>query len=153
MYQVQIIEDLEAEPVTLAEVKTFMTIDYTDFDDLLTSLITSAREESEEATGKAYGAKLIQVTGNDIIGITGIIEKVYPITPFISDGVWADESGNIDYQYNAGYSTVPQPLKIAIMARVATDFVYRQGITNEPRMAVWSAYIAKEFKYRTALCV
>lgn len=61
MFQAQIITDLTSEPVTLAEVKTFLEIDYTDFDTLLTSLIKSARIASEKFTGQSYGKKIAQV--------------------------------------------------------------------------------------------
>lgn len=153
MLQIEVITDLATEPVTLVEAKAFLGIDFTDFDTLITTLITSARLESERVTGKAYGAKLIQVTGNTYTDNTGEVVKIYPVTPFVSDEVWADEDANADYQYNAGFTTCPEDLKTAILMRVATGFAYREnGIAESVRMAV-NASIVTERRYVSQLCV
>lgn len=153
MYQTKVITDISTEPVTLSEAKTFLVIDFADFDTLITTLIKSARIASENVTGKAYGAKVIEVTGNDIVGLTKKVEKVYPVTPFVSDVVWADEDGNIDYRYNAGFTTLPEPYRTCILMRVATGFAYRQdGISEAVNRAI-NASIIQERQLVTALCV
>lgn len=61
-YQIQITESSPTEPVTLQEVKDFAVIDFEDDDDLLSAMITTAREDIEqrlnwklvEATAEAY---------------------------------------------------------------------------------------------------
>ena len=152
MLQIEVIEDLATEPVTLTEAKSFLGIDFNDFDTLITTLITSSRLESERVTGKAYGAKLIQVTGNSYTDNTGEVVKIYPVTPFVSAEVWADEDANADYQYNAGFTTCPEDLKTAILMRVATGFAYREnGIAEAVRMAV-NASIVTERRYVSQLC-
>lgn len=153
MYQTKVITDLATEPVTLIEAKAFLGIDFTDFDTLITTLIKSSRQASENVTGKAYGAKVIEVTGNDITGRTEEIERVYPVTPYVSDVVWADEDLNVDYRYNAGFTTLPEPYKTCILMRVATGFAYRQdGISEAVNRAV-NASIVQERQLVTALCV
>ena len=152
MLQIEVITDLATEPVTLVEAKAFLGIDFTDFDTLITSLITASRLESERVTGKAYGAKLIQVTGNTYTDNTGEVVKIYPVTPFVSAEVWADEDENVDYQYNAGFTTCPADLKQAILMRVATGFAYREnGIAESINMAV-NASIVSERRYVSQLC-
>jgi uncharacterized phiE125 gp8 family phage protein len=47
-YSIQVVETDTTEPVTLAEAKTWMKVDYTDDDDLITSMITGAREDIEQ---------------------------------------------------------------------------------------------------------
>lgn len=64
MIQTRVITDLITEPVILAEVKTFMEIDFTDFDTLLTRLIKQARISSELYTGLSYGKKKIELRSN-----------------------------------------------------------------------------------------
>lgn len=154
MLQVQVITDLAAEPVTLEEAKNFMGIDFDDFDPLIIALITASRVASERVTGKAYGAKVVQVTGNTYEGRSDCPTKVYPITPYVSDVEdWADEDGNVDYQYNAGYTVCPPDLKIAILMRIATGFASRQdGISESINKAV-NASIIVERGYVTQLAV
>lgn len=147
MLQIEVISDLAIEPVSLQEAKEFLSIDYNDFDTLLGLLITASRKASEKVSGKAYGAKIIQVTGNSYDGRTGDIERIYPITPYVSNVVWdgEDETGNVDYRYNAGFTTCPQDLKIAILMRVATGFAVRQnGISEAINKAVNSSIITEK---------
>ena len=150
MLQIQVITDLATEPVTLSEAKSFMNVDYSDFDSLITMLIKASREESERVTGKAYGAKVIQVTGNTQTNHDGNVEKIYPITPFVSDVVWVDEDDNTDYRYNAGFTTIPTDLKLAILQRVATGFAFRQDGFEMAISKAVNASINKELKVRTS---
>jgi len=64
MIQTRVLTDLIDEPVTLQEVKTFMEIDFSDFDTLLTRLIKQARISSELYTGLSYGKKEIKLVSN-----------------------------------------------------------------------------------------
>jgi hypothetical protein len=120
MIQVTILEDLEEEPVSLEDAKKWMQIDYPDFDDLIQMLIIAARQQSEKVSGQAYGLKTIKVTGNQKP------ERVYPIQPFVED-VTEDENEVKNYEYTAGFTTLPIELKVAVLQRVATGFAYRQN--------------------------
>lgn len=53
--------DLAAEPVTLAEVKEYGSIAYSDYDALLTALIKTARLQLERYTDKSFGEKTVQI--------------------------------------------------------------------------------------------
>jgi hypothetical protein len=64
MIQTRVLTDLIAEPVSLQEAKTFMEIDFTDFDALITRLIKQARISSEIYTGLSYGKKEIELVSN-----------------------------------------------------------------------------------------
>lgn len=145
MLQFKVITDLATEPVTLQEAKEFLNIDFSDWDSLLTMLIKSSRIQSEKVTGQAYGAKVVQVTGNTFD------EKIYPIGPYVSDATWADEDGIIDYQYNAGYDECPEDLKQAILQRVATGFAYRENGIGEAITKAVNASIYSEIKYKDLL--
>jgi len=153
MLQIEVITDISTEPITLQEAKNFLAIDYSDYDTLITNLITASREVVETNTGKASGTKLIQITDNSYSDRTGEIVKIYPITPFISNEDWSGENGNITYQYSAGYSECPQWFKFCILQRVATGFAYREnGITESINQAI-NASILTERKYVTQLAV
>jgi hypothetical protein len=140
MIQVTIKENLETEPITLHDAKNWMQIDYNDFDDLITILITASREQSEKVSGQAYGVKTIKVTGNEKQ------DRVYPIQPFIED-VTEDEEEVKNYEYKAGFVNLPMDLKVSVLQRVATGYAYRQnGVESAVNMAVNQAHNA-ELKY------
>jgi len=46
--------DSATEPLTLAEVKTYLRIDTTDYDNILTPLITTVRQLAEKITGRDF---------------------------------------------------------------------------------------------------
>ena len=142
MLQIEVITDLANEPVSLEEAKSFLQIDYPDWDSLISLLIIAARTESESYTGRAYGLKTIQITGNTDH------EKIYPILPYVESKFWEQEDENKDYRYEAGYSFLPADLKLSILMRVATGYSYREnGTTQAINMAV-NGSINKENKYR-----
>ena len=85
-FQVKIIDDIAAEPVTLAEVKSFLRIDadYSSEDTVLDLIITSAREKLEAQLNLAFGVKTLEVqfTGYGIelpYGPTGDIASIYKL--------------------------------------------------------------------------
>ena len=151
MYQYTVVTDLAQEPITLQMAKDFLGIDFNDFDSLITVLITSARRASERVTGKAYGPKVIKVTGNQYVDSTGKIARVFPVTPFVSNRVWYGENENIDYKYNAGFVDCPEDLKIAILMRVATGFAVRENGMTTAMNATVNASIITERQYVTLL--
>ena len=141
MISQRIIIDLVAEPVLLQDAKEWMQIDYPDFDSLILTLITACREQSEKASGQAYGIKTLEISGNE----KGV--KVYPTQPYIEDVVWVDEDGDKKYRYRAGFTSLPMDLKVAILQRVATGFAYRQnGLAEAINVAV-NQSIHAEQKY------
>lgn len=58
---IQVTSDLASEPVTATEAKLHLKIDYTDEDDLITSLIKVARQQLEKWSGLSFGAKTIKL--------------------------------------------------------------------------------------------
>ena len=115
-----------------------------------------SRQASEQSTGLAYGEKVIQVTGNSED------ERIYPIQPVPKDSevTWVGESTDktTDYRYKAGYGiadetgALPEPLKQAILQRVATAFVKRDNIAEAMALAVQSSQ-AYELMYRRVFIV
>lgn len=55
----KITEDVGAEPVTLAEMKTYGNITYSDYDALLTTFITVSRQMLQNACSKVFGSATI----------------------------------------------------------------------------------------------
>ena len=138
------------EPITLAEAKAWMQIDFSDWDTLITNeLIPAARIESEKASGMLYVERNVVITNNK----RG--ERIYPIGPWVAD-VTTDETEVANYTYTAGFNNsnpLPQDLHVAMLKRIATDFAYRQNLLNDQEYYAQKASISTELKYRADLFV
>ena len=133
------------EPITLAEAKAWMQIDFTDWDTLITNdLIPAARIESEKASGMLYVQRNVVITNNKKS------ERIYPIGPWVAD-VTTDETEIENYTYTAGFNNdnpLPQDLQIAMLKRIATDFAYRQNLIDAQTYYAQKSSITTELKYR-----
>jgi hypothetical protein len=136
------------EPITLQEAKTWMHIDYSDFDSLIADfLIPSAREASESASGQCYTVRTIQIQNNSKD------ERIFPWGPYIEDVTWANESldTTTNYQYSAGFNVanpLPIRLKNAMLKRIATGFAYKQNSIEEAVNATMNMSIVDETNFR-----
>ena len=133
------------EPITLAEAKAWMQIDFSDWDTLIQNeLIPAARIESEKASGMLYVQRNVVITNNK----KG--ERIYPIGPWVAD-VTTDETEVENYTYSAGFNNsnpLPQDLQIAMLKRIATDFAFRQNIISVQEQVAQKASITTETRYR-----
>jgi len=138
------------EPITLAEAKAWMQIDYTDWNSLIEDeLIPAARIESEKASGMLYVERDVTISNNKRD------ERIYPIGPWVED-VTTDETEIENYVYTAGFNEdnpLPQDLKIAMLRRIATDFAYRQNLITVQEQYAQKNSITTELKYRADLFV
>ena len=82
--------NIGTEPLTSAEVKTWLKVDFTDEDTLISSLITQVRELAEETSGLALIDKTIEYFEDDRDIIGDWIKLPYPehdsITSVVLDG-------------------------------------------------------------------
>lgn len=138
------------EPITLAEAKAWMQIDFSDWDSLITNeLIPAARIESEKASGMLYVQRNVVITNNKRS------ERIYPIGPWVAD-VTTDETEVENYTYTAGFNNtnpLPQDLHVAMLKRIATDFAFRQNMISVQEQYAQKASISTELKYRADLFV
>jgi hypothetical protein len=138
------------EPITLAEAKAWMQIDFSDWDSLITNqLIPAARIESEKASGMLYVQRNVTISNNKRD------ERIYPIGPWVAD-VTTDETEIANYTYSAGFNNsnpLPQDLKVAMLRRIATDFAYRQNMITVQEQYAQKNSITTELKYRADLFV
>lgn len=116
--RVKIIDDDPQVVVTLQEAKEWLAVDYPDFDDLIQSLIDSSIQRSQKGSGCAYWPVTVEVKGNKAC------EFIYPIQPIIQEAEGTDFE---NYNYEAGFETLPEDLKRAVLQRVATGFAERQN--------------------------
>lgn len=133
------------EPITLAEAKAWMQIDFNDWDSVIQNeLIPAARIESEKASGMLYVQRNVVITDNKRA------DRIYPIGPWVAD-VTTDETEVENYTYSAGFNNtnpLPQDLQIAMLKRIATDFAFRQNIISVQEQVAQKASITTEIRYR-----
>ena len=133
------------EPITLAEAKAWMQIDFSDWDTLIQDeLIPAARIASEKASGMLYVERDVTISNNKKD------ERIYPIGPWVAD-VTTDDYEFENYVYTAGFNEsnpLPQPLRIAMLKRIATDFALRQNLITVQEQYAQNASITAETKYR-----
>ena len=138
------------EPITLAEAKAWLQIDFSDWDTLITNeLIPAARIESEKASGMLYVERNVVITDNK----SG--QRIYPIGPWVAD-VTTDETEVANYTYTAGFNNsnpLPQDLHVAMLKRIATDFAFRQNLIDMQSYYAQKSSITTELKYRADLFV
>lgn len=72
--------NIGVEPVSLVDVKSYMKVDFNDENDLITSLITGAREAIEEFTGLALVTKTVEAfyTNDEVVEMEREIELPFP---------------------------------------------------------------------------
>lgn len=136
------------EPVTLTEVKTWLKVDFTDDDTLLTSMIKGARQSIEQYLNLALVAKTIaldiEFSGEDqkavtlpyTSGLSGVtVDELdeQDVTTTLASGTDYFIRGNIirlsPGRYHVSYTTVPgtipEALKEAIKMEVAERYSNR----------------------------
>lgn len=146
-FDIEIVADLTTEPVTLAEARNWIRVDYTVDDTIIGELITAAREDLEKLTGLSFGEKTLKVYW---ISFTKCMELPYGPIGEVSECI-DDEDEEVDFElkgltfkkleaysteglqvtYTAGYETLPKKLKYAILKMIAYLYEKRQfGIEN-----------------------
>jgi uncharacterized phiE125 gp8 family phage protein len=150
------------EPVTVDEVKNYIRLEgfidvdeseatpFTEDDDLIEDLITSARERLEKELGISIVTKTLRATFTNLCGMIEI-----PYGPVISVTTLTDEDAteideddytligddyqllkspcyeNMQMTYEAGFTTVPKAIKQAILIEVAYRFINRGEELNQ----------------------
>ena len=161
-----------SEPITLAQAKNYLKVDFNDDDDLITGLITSARLRLEKYAGVAMSARTLQV----VAYVDEFIELPYaPLNnitkvEYWDSGSWVEMSlgeyyilgttykkiymvanNRMEYRftYTCGYTTVPQPMITALYKLIADLYDYRESSVEDskPNSNITSAYeLIKPYK-------
>lgn len=133
------------EPILLADVKKFMRVSFTDEDSLITSLIKTARVALENYLGISIVATSIEVETTNywtpfripytpIVAISElIVDNIdYDTSDYANDGYVRIDGTDLQIKYTAGFTTVPEDLKTALMSMVMYYFDHRGDIGSIP---------------------
>jgi uncharacterized phiE125 gp8 family phage protein len=134
----------QPEPVTLQEVKDWCRIDVADDDDLITMLITAAREACEDYTNISFilrtvTARILNQLGDewipygpvgDIVSFVNNAGDTVATDQYIIRGVQFKQLCTrfcepVTIQYAAGYSILPKKLKTALLNQIAWMYTNR----------------------------
>jgi uncharacterized phiE125 gp8 family phage protein len=83
LYSIQVSESSSTEPVSLDEAKAWLQIDFSDHDDLLSSMITGAREDIEQE----LNIKLVNSNASFYVTTTNDYEQLY-VFPYAFSMSW-----------------------------------------------------------------
>jgi uncharacterized phiE125 gp8 family phage protein len=142
---VQVTVDVVTEPILVTEVKNYLHIDFDNDDIFLSSLITSARLRLERFTGCSFAPKTIKVYAelfNDFELPYGPITSITTVrkwagdadfdtlTDYVTKGsqfkIFVPEScGEYELTYVAGYTSLPEDLKLAMLLEIAHRYENR----------------------------
>lgn len=157
---VQIKTDLVTEPVTVAEAKSYLNIDYNTWDSLIGTLISSARTKLERYTGSTFATKTLvstfQQVADNIDIPYGPIQSITHVKSIDETGVKTTLTAGTDYlvtgnnfknirffsgidtpieiEYVAGYTSLPADLKVAILKQVGMDFEFRENVMDSSQV-------------------
>jgi uncharacterized phiE125 gp8 family phage protein len=161
-----------SEPITLSEAKNYLKVDFDDDNDLISSLITSARVRLEKYAGVAMSTRTLQV----VAYVDEFIELPYaPINTISKVEYWNNESWveitvgqynvlgttykklymtafshmEFRFTYTCGYTTTPPVMKTALYKILADLYDYRESSVEDskPNSNVASAYeLMKPYK-------
>jgi len=167
--QTTVTTDSTTLAVTLTEVKAHLVIDasYTADDTLLTAYITSARQLLEQFTNRSFGEKTLKCY-TDQSELTLLYGPNQVITGIV-DNNGETLVANTDYEYNgslealqvtinggsspymitytAGYTTLPEALKLAIKEQVKYIYNNRGEGEAENKLAFSAKVLADSYSH------
>ena len=134
-----------AEPITLADAKAHLRVDYADDDALITALIAVTREQAESITGLALLTRTVSQTGElkpDGAQVLFVMPVIDVLTASV-DGVASTytqygsvvviDAAGIEYEltYTAGAYTdaasIPQAIKQWMLLKIGTLYANRES--------------------------
>ncbi|MGB3455814.1 MAG: head-tail connector protein [Litorimonas sp.] len=138
-----------AEPITLAEAKTFLRVDQNDDDALIQTLIQSARERLEDRLGVAMIRRAMRVSAtggtvalprHPVVSIDAVDADGEPVDPVDANlrcrpaTLTLPTDSAVEVTFTAGYGptppTVPAPLRQAMLLLVAHGYENREGLPD-----------------------
>lgn len=144
MLNIEILEEIGGEPVTLAEAKEYCRIDndYTGEDDLINDLIKAARRAIEKYANISLVKKRIKVFSDtnktlwlpyspviEIESVKDVNDNDIPYDGAIKFKVKINRSGEYFVTYTTGFTPLPTDLKLAVLKQVLTDYDNRENFT------------------------
>ena len=156
---VEIKIDLVSEPVTVAEMRDYLNIDFSTWDSLLSTLISGARSKMERYTGCTFGTKTListfQQVGSNLDIPYGPVQSITSVKSISETGTKTTLVNGVDYlitgnnfknirfnyidtpveiEYVAGYDPLPVDLKVSVMKQVGMDFEFRENVMDSSQV-------------------
>lgn len=160
------LSETSTEPVALPEMKAYLHVDFANDDFLISLMISSARRRLEKFTGRSFVPKTViatlQLDGNYELpyGPVNAISEVTKINGDDSEVLQATDynvygeafksfsphsTGMYKVEYTAGNNSLPEDLKLAIMAEVGYRYENR-GDENVKGISDMAYHLAHPYK-------
>lgn len=133
-----------SEPVTLTQAKAWLRVTHDDEDTLITALITAARQKCEAYCGKGFVSRTVTAIVRNDLGnvrlpygpvttVTNVYDydgneltgSDYNITGVADKRLGYPMLGYVKVVYTAGYASLPQQFKTAILMQLAWMYTHR----------------------------
>lgn len=161
-----------SEPITLAQAKNYLRVDFDDDNDLITALIVTARTRLEKYAGVAMSARTLQVVAyvDEFIELPYAPLNTITLVEYWNGEDWVEMSvgeyyvlgttykkiymvanNRMEYRftYTCGYTTLPQPMITALYKLLADLYDYRESSVEDskPNSNITTAYeLIKPYK-------
>lgn len=143
------------EPILLQEAKDWCRIDGTDDDALVTKLIKAARSICEKTANKSFITRTISAKIHNGLG-----NFILPYGPVVSITSYTDKEGiaitgytlvdsydtDITVVYTAGYTTLPEDFRTAILCQIAWMYSNRGDIKLASSLSLESSLILQQVR-------
>lgn len=154
MLNIEILEVLGSEPVTVAEAKEYCKIDndYTGEDVLIEDLIKSSRIALEIFANISIVEKRLKVFSDsdktlwlpyspviEVESITNNFNDLIEFDATIKYKIKLGQAGPYYITYRAGFTPIPQDIKLAVLKQVLTDYDNRENFTVNNNSTVRSS--------------
>lgn len=145
-------ESLYVEPVSVAEMKAYGYIDFATDDSLISTFITSARQQAEQYLRKSLGIRTVQFMALEVPAKTKLMWG--PIESITTEGytLFGDrlvESGtDITLEFITNASLVNEDIKTAIMAQAYFIYSERGRFQDESKKMFVDGFKEKLSPYR-----
>jgi len=132
------------EPITLAQAKAWLRVTHDDEDNIISALITSARQRCEGLINKSFVERTVTaIVKNDLgniklpygpVGnVTGVFDidgneltgGNYSLTGVADKRLGYPMTGYVKVVYTAGYAVLPQQFKTALLCQLSWLYVHR----------------------------
>ncbi|WP_343692768.1 head-tail connector protein [Chitinophaga sp.] len=147
---ITVLTDVASEPVTLQEAKDFLKVSYSDDDDIITGMITAARQLLEKQLNISFAPKSLQATFSlgdcsEYVIPYGPVTEVTEVkfryewddtmnittTKYTVEGqTFRGQEGYYTIKYDAGYANCPDAIRQGILKQVAWMYENRGDSTG-----------------------
>jgi hypothetical protein len=134
--QYRVITDLDSEPVSVDFFKQWARIDFNTDDELIESILKSARQYLEQWSQLSFGEKTIRFTAIKVPNNWQLMFGPYAADALLSGDILITGGPNVSHDLVTEWTELPEAIKIAICKRAAGDYCIRENYVITDKGAI-----------------